>query len=164
MQWKQLIWIPLIASLAACNSNDNDAADRKNEKLPASLVNNPYSANGTDTAMANGLSELSLVDTIHNFGALHEGEVANYEFAFTNTGKSPLLITGAQGSCGCTVAQWPHDPIAPGKGGVMKVQFNTADKYGHQEKSVSVTTNARRGNYMLYITADIEKSKDAPAQ
>jgi len=159
LQWKLLLWIPLVASLTACNSN-NDTADRKGEKLPASLVDNPYSANGTDTAMANKLAVLTLTDTVHNFGPLREGEVANYDFAFTNTGKSPLLITSAQGSCGCTIADWPHDPIPPGQGGVMKVQFNTADKFGHQEKSVNVTTNARRGNYMLYITADIEKSKD----
>jgi hypothetical protein len=68
-----------------------------------------------------------------------------------------LIINNASGSCGCTVPEYPHEPIAPGKSGVLKVKFHSADKLGHQEKSVIVTTNSSKGTHMLYIKADVKK-------
>ncbi|MEZ5067478.1 MAG: DUF1573 domain-containing protein [Bacteroidia bacterium] len=29
--------------------------------------------------------------------------------------KEPLIITSAQGSCGCTVPEWPKEPIKKGE-------------------------------------------------
>ena len=34
-------------------------------------------------------------------------------FTFTNVGKEPLIISNAKAGCGCTVPQWPKEPIAP---------------------------------------------------
>ena len=45
------------------------------------------------------------------------------EFRFTNTGKEPLIIEKAKGSCGCTVPNWPKDPIAPGESAVIKINY-----------------------------------------
>lgn len=156
---KRLLIISLLA-LGACNSNT--AEDKKNEdpnKLPTAVVSNPHTAEGMDTVAAAMKPVMSFKDTVHDFGSLHEGETVVYDFPFTNTGKTPLLISSAQGSCGCTIPDYPHDPIAPGASGVMKVSFNSAGKAGHQEKSVSIRTNSLSGNEMLYIKADVEKKK-----
>jgi hypothetical protein len=98
-------------------------------------------------------------DSVHDFGNLKEGEVGTYDFEFVNNGKKPLIIASATGSCGCTVPEYPHEPIAPGKGGVIKVKFDTQGKIGHQEKSVTINTNSATGVKMLYIKAEVEERK-----
>lgn len=46
-----------------------------------------------------------------NFGTIKQGDQVNHEFEFVNNGKEDLIITNATGSCGCTVPQYPKDPI-----------------------------------------------------
>jgi len=150
--------ITILFLAGACNSPDNTKNTTANQ-LPTDLVSNPHTANGMDTVAAGMKPVMSFKDTVHDFGAMHEDEVVQYEFAFTNTGKSPLIITSAAGSCGCTIPDYPHDPVAPGQSSVMKVSFNSAGKSGHQEKTVAIHTNTLRGIQMLYIKADVAAKK-----
>lgn len=63
------------------------------------------------------------------------------EFVLTNNGSKPLIITNAQGSCGCTVPSFPKDPIAPGAKAVIGVKYST-DRVGAISKSITITSNA----------------------
>jgi hypothetical protein len=93
----------------------------------------------------------------HDFGKLKQGESAEYKFKFTNTGKEPLIIENAQGSCGCTVPNYPKEPIAPGATGTIDVRFNSAGKSGAQQKTVTLTANTDPSiTTMLTIKADVE--------
>ncbi len=141
-----------------CSSNTNN---NTNNGLPASLVNNPRTANGMDTVSAAMKPTMDFKDTLHEFGSIHQGESVNYEFSFTNNGKTPLMITNASGSCGCTVPEYPHDPVQPGKTAIMKVTFNSTGKEGHQEKSVTIHANTVRAIHMLYIKGEVLVGKDA---
>lgn len=145
------------AVLTACNNNTEEKAETKDgeELLSTDLVTNPHSAEGVDSVAFADMPVMEFKDTTYNFGDIREGEQVSHEFEFTNTGKTPLIISNATGSCGCTVPQYPREPIAPGKSGKMIVNFNSADKQGHQEKSVTITTNSQRGMHMLYIKADV---------
>ena len=58
-----------------------------------------------------------------DFGTINEGDVVEHVFKFTNTSDKPLTISNARGSCGCTVPEWPREPIAPGEDGEIKVKF-----------------------------------------
>ena len=146
-----------LLTLVACKNNSQANSDGK---LPTSLVNNPHTAGGIDNTSAAMKPTMDFKDTLHEFGSMHAGEAVSYEFSFTNNGKSPLIISSASGSCGCTVPDYPHDPVAPGKSAIMKVTFNSAGKSGHQEKSVTINTNTLRSVHMLYIKADVTASKD----
>jgi len=96
-----------------------------------------------------------------DFGKLKQGESAEYKFKFTNTGSEPLIIENAQGSCGCTVPNYPKEPIAPGATGTIDVRFNSAGKSGAQQKTVTLTANTDPSiTTMLTIKADVE----APAE
>ena len=77
----------------------------------------------------------------HNFGRLKEGEKREHDFEFTNTGKEDLIIEDCKGSCGCTVPEWPKEPIAPGAKGSIKVKYDTK-RPGAINKSVTITSNA----------------------
>lgn len=78
----------------------------------------------------------------HDFGNLKEGDAADYAFEFKNTGKTPLIITNATASCGCTVPEWPKAPIAPGKKGTLTVHYDTKGKSGPFNKSIYIQSNA----------------------
>ena len=77
----------------------------------------------------------------HNFGRMKEGEKREHDFTFTNTGKEDLIIEDCKGSCGCTVPEWPKDPIKPGQTAAIKVKFDSTKKEKDQEKSVTITAN-----------------------
>lgn len=144
----------LLVSTAACNQEE-DLKGKKNLIDPSTIVHNPRTINGIPPDELAKMPVMTFKDTTHNFGTIKEGERVTYEFAFTNTGKSPLLIQSAEGSCGCTVADYPREPVAPGKEGVMKVIFSSAGKQGHQEKEVAISANTLRSIYHLYIQAEV---------
>jgi hypothetical protein len=86
---------------------------------------------------------LKFKEPLFRFKPVKEGEEVTHSFAFTNTGKSDLLISYASASCGCTVPEWPKEPIAPGESGVIKATFNTEGKQGKQNKKIVITANTK---------------------
>jgi hypothetical protein len=96
----------------------------------------------------------------YNFGTVKQGDVVNYEFKFTNTGKEPLVINEAHGSCGCTVPEWPKEPIKKGQTGTIKVSFNTAGKMGTQDKTVTITSNAKTTSKVLHLKGTVVEKTD----
>lgn len=77
----------------------------------------------------------------YDFGEIKEGDTVSTEFKFVNTGENDLLISNAKGSCGCTVPDWPKEPIPPGGSGAIKVVFNSKNKSGQISKMVTVQAN-----------------------
>jgi len=94
-------------------------------------------------------------DTVFDFGPLKEGQIEVHDFNFTNTGQSPLMIQKATGSCGCTMPDYPQEPVPPGGHGIIRVTFNSANKMGKQLKSVVIYSNARHPAVRLLIKSDI---------
>ncbi|MFM1744878.1 MAG: hypothetical protein RLZZ630_815 [Bacteroidota bacterium] len=97
----------------------------------------------------------------YNYGTIKQGESVTHEFTFVNNGKDDLIITNAQGSCGCTVPQYPKEPVKTGESGTIKVTFNSAGKMGLQDKTVTITSNAKNSPRILHIKGTVEA---APAQ
>jgi hypothetical protein len=77
----------------------------------------------------------------HDFGVIPQNIPASYTFTFTNTGKEPLVIKSAVGSCGCTVPQYTQEAIPAGGKGSIKVTYNAA-ALGPINKTVTVATNS----------------------
>jgi hypothetical protein len=79
----------------------------------------------------------------YDFGDISQGDKVEQLFTFTNTGSEPLIITNVEVTCGCTTPKgWPRDPVAPGAKGEITVSFNSAGKFGRQNKVVTVISNA----------------------
>jgi hypothetical protein len=87
----------------------------------------------------------------HDFGTVPEGPLAEYDFKFKNVGKSPIVITDAHGSCGCTVPTWPHEPIMPKKSAVIHVAYTTNGRQGMISKDVIINSNAQQNPMRLHI-------------
>jgi len=78
----------------------------------------------------------------YDFGTVTEGSTVELSFKFFNSGTAPLLIKNVKPACGCTLADYPKEPIMPGKFGVIKANFNSAGFKGQNvHKSMTVTTN-----------------------
>ena len=77
----------------------------------------------------------------HDYGTIPFSGDPYCTFEFKNTGNEALLITEARGSCGCTVPEWPKEPIATGASGSIKVTYDTK-RVGSFQKSVTITSNA----------------------
>lgn len=92
----------------------------------------------------------------YNYGTIKQGDKVDYEFVFTNVGKEPLIISSANGSCGCTVPEWPKEPIKKGEKGRIKVTFNSAGKQGMQDKTVTINSNAATNPVVLHIKGNVE--------
>jgi hypothetical protein len=100
----------------------------------------------------------------YNYGKIKQGEVVTKEFKFKNVGKSPLIISSAQGSCGCTVPEWPKDPIKPKGTGTIKVTFNSTHKSGLQDKTVTIKSNGKEETVVLHIKGEVLLEGVEPAK
>lgn len=92
----------------------------------------------------------------HNFGKMKQGDQVECVFKVTNTGNEPLIIEEAHGSCGCTVPDYPKDPIPAGQTRDIKVKFNSAGKKGSQKKTVTLTANTDPIQSVLTIMAEVD--------
>ena len=92
----------------------------------------------------------------HDFGQVNEDDKVVFDFFFTNTGKSALIISNATATCGCTVPEYPKKPLAPGKTGIIHVVFNSAGKSGMQNKIITLTTNTFKGNEELHLVGNVK--------
>ncbi|MFT6746346.1 MAG: hypothetical protein ACJAZ2_000685 [Glaciecola sp.] len=89
-----------------------------------------------------------------DYGTINKGDEPLRIIKFTNTGKSPLVITNCQGSCGCTVPECPKDPIMPGETGELKVRYDTK-RVGNFNKTVTVKSNASNDVVYLKIKGNV---------
>lgn len=103
---------------------------------------------------------VQIIDTVHNFGQVPEGRVVEYSYRFRNTGKDSLFIYNATASCGCTVPEKPEKPIAPGEIGYLKVKFDSKDRPGQVQKTITVTSNAQPPFPALLLEGDVIGKKE----
>ena len=89
-----------------------------------------------------------------DYGIIQQNAEPDREFHFTNTGDAPLIISNAKGSCGCTVPEWPKEPIAPGASNIIKVRYAT-NRIGAFSKTVTLTTNEADGQHVLRIKGEV---------
>jgi hypothetical protein len=92
--------------------------------------------------------------TTIDLGKIEQGKPVTVEFEFTNPSMVPLIINSVHPNCGCTVADYPKEPVAPGKSGKIVVTYNAASS-GAFTKSTSVITNAAEGNTALIIKGEV---------
>ena len=143
---KRILIIGLMAMLlTACGGSDKGAG--------VDLIHNPNSAEGVDQRQR--MPKITFESDMHDFGLLMAGENISYSFKFTNTGNADLVISGCDASCGCTVADYPRERIAPGKSGYITVTFKSKGMTGQQMKEIVVSSNAQPARTRLRITATV---------
>ena len=95
----------------------------------------------------------------HDFGTINDGDIVQHVFKFTNNGEAPLIISNATATCGCTVPKWPKEPIAVGESGEIQVRFNSRNRAGIQNKTITITANTYPSANKLQIKANVLKAE-----
>lgn len=100
-------------------------------------------------------AKIKFESEVVDYGTLSQDGDGNREFKFTNIGKEPLILQSVNSSCGCLVASWPKEPIAPGKSGVIKAHYDTK-RVGKFEKTLTVQSNdVERPAIVLKIKGEV---------
>lgn len=164
---KQFILILAIAfSIVSCKNEKTDTAVEAST-APAESTEAMAEMPATDApAVPTGpITKIGFAETDFDFGSIKDGEKVTHIFKFTNSGENPLVISNAQGSCGCTVPEWPKEAIAPGKTGEIKVIFDSAGKGSPegspQAKRVTLTANTDPVETYLNIKGVVVKEGDS---
>ena len=111
----------------------------------------------SDDAEKQSGAEITFKETNHDFGNIPFKGNGSYEFVFVNTGTEPLILTQPKSSCGCTVPEWPRQPILPGESNVIKVTYKNTDRPGNFNKYVTVFSNAAVNKEVkLHIKGTVE--------
>lgn len=101
------------------------------------------------------LPKFSFVNDTYDFGQIKQGEKVSYSFKFKNTGNTPLIISSASASCGCTVPSYPEEPIQPGEESKIDVVFDSNGKMGMQTKTITLVSNTIPNTKVLYLRGEI---------
>ncbi|MES3017113.1 MAG: DUF1573 domain-containing protein [Bacteroidota bacterium] len=128
---KIILSLACVALLASCSNQ---------EPKQSATTETETTATASATAPADA-PVFKFVKESYDFGQITDGEKVSYDFKFTNIGKTPLIVTSATATCGCTVPDYPKEPIAPGAEGVIKVVFDSTGKPGMQNKVITITAN-----------------------
>lgn len=162
-----------VVVLSACNNSgsgetktENAATEKtttNSNTIQTDVINNPETASSTQQVDPATLAVISFEKYEHDFGKVKEGEKVSHVFKFTNTGANDLIISDARGSCGCTVPQWPKEPIKPGATGEIKVEYDSKGKSGVQKKTVTITANTNPNITTLNITTEVIPAEGASA-
>ena len=121
-----------IAELEARNGGRTSTPSTTTASTTSSVV---------DEVPSGPLPAFKFAEEEHDFGTITEGDIVEHTFSFTNVGEAPLIISSATASCGCTVPSWPREPIPVGGEGEITVKFNSRNKPGTQNKTVTITAN-----------------------
>lgn len=93
------------------------------------------------SAFAQSGAKIEFKEETINYGEVEKGKDDGIRiFEFSNTGDQPLIIKNAKSSCGCTIPEWPKEPIPPGGKGQIKVQYNMNP--GPISKTITIESNA----------------------
>ena len=143
---KRILIAAFIFSLWSCTNKEQDG------KVGTDDVINTASANGK---INSDLPEIKFEEEEFDFGKITQGEIVSHAFKFKNTGNNNLIISGASGSCGCTVPHWPKEPVKAGEENNINVVFSSEGKSGYQEKTITIVTNCEPATRILKIKTEI---------
>jgi hypothetical protein len=151
---KKISLIFLITPLLFLNSCKDKAVDKINNE-------NVQMATERDSQIV--FPSISFDKTLHDFGDITNGTPVETIFSYTNSGRSPLVVTDIKSTCGCTVPQgWSKSPLMPGESSQFSVKFNGkgANKVS---KTITLTTNTENGREQVRITAFVKPDPNAPS-
>lgn len=101
---------------------------------------------------------IAWLDSTRDYGKITEGQKLDVSFRFKNTGDKPLIIRSVKPGCGCTAAEPPKEPIAPGAEGTIKATFDSEGREGRNSKDIFVDANTM-GTQSHIVHFDVEVVK-----
>lgn len=144
--------------LSACNNNEKSTENNEIDTQEL-IVEEQSTVDATSNEIienSDGAAEITFETPVYEFGDVKEGEKVEHVFTFTNTGKSPLIISNVSASCGCTTPEYSTHPIAPNEEGSVKVVFDTQNQVGMQQKLITILSNAEPSRTVVQLKGQVK--------
>jgi len=148
---KVLFGLAIVGMLSACGGTET-YKDQNAAGAAALAVSTGTTSASVDPATA---AVMKFDQDSYSFGKIVQGDSVVHQFKFINTGKSPLIITDATATCGCTKPEWPKEPIQPNAEGSIKVTFHSVGKSGLQDKMITITGNTAPAQTMVHLVGEV---------
>ncbi|MCX6295263.1 MAG: DUF1573 domain-containing protein [Bacteroidetes bacterium] len=103
--------------------------------------------------------EIKFKESKQNFGFVHEGDTVRLSYELKNIGNQPLIISNYEVECGCTKMESVNIPIQPGASYILKVSFDTHEKYDRQDRTLKIISNAKNSPTELRFKGVVLKPK-----
>ncbi len=165
---KAILIVFLLGAIQACSNKKQENNIKSLEKRVAALENKSgikaSDVVATPTEEASNFSEFSTMTfekTEYDFGSVKEGEIVDYTYKFKNTGNAMLIISKATATCGCTVPEWPKEPIKPGDSGEIRVKFDSKNRKNLQTKYVNINANTKPEVTRLKLSGNVIPGEDS---
>ncbi|HOP04609.1 MAG TPA: DUF1573 domain-containing protein [Tenuifilaceae bacterium] len=124
---------------------------------------NAFSQDTAPAATTETKTTIEFNKLVNDYGEIEFMSDGACVFEFTNLGEEPLVLTNVRSSCGCTVPDWPKDPIKPGEKGVINVKYNTRS-VGNFNKTITVYSNGQPSPIILRIKGTVKPKDSTPVQ
>ncbi|NJO25591.1 MAG: DUF1573 domain-containing protein [Bacteroidia bacterium] len=103
------------------------------------------------------ITTASYSEAKYDFGIVKEGDTVKHVFKVKNTGKGPLFIYKANGTCDCIHPFVDKStPLDPGEEREILVAFVTKGRKGPQSRTVLIDTNTDPAEMVLALTGTVE--------
>jgi hypothetical protein len=132
------VWILLLS--ASCSVSEKKTSDQQSADTITTIDSLPH---------------IVFTQPVQDVGKIVEGEIVKIRFVYYNSGAQDLQITNIETSCGCTQVEWEKDALPHGASGYLTVVFDSHAYSGLQTKAIRVSSNSRKKEEMLAITANI---------
>ncbi len=98
--------------------------------------------------------EIWFEEYVHDYGELAQDSDGSWTFSFKNIGETAFVINRVRSTCGCTIPEWPREPVEVGGQGKITVKYNTATA-GTFMKSLFVYSTATNSPVKLQIKGKV---------
>ena len=99
---------------------------------------------------------LKFDETFITVGQVTKGEQITITYVYQNESEEPIRITDVITTCGCTVPDYPQEPILPDETGELTVHFDTTKKSGFVRKSVKVLLSSEENVQLSFLVNVVE--------
>lgn len=109
----------------------------------------------TENKIGSAFTQIEFDTLMHDFGVVKAGEVLLFSFPFKNSGDNDLIISKAEGDCGCVDAKFPVEAVKPGEKGAIEIKFDSSGMIGKQLKTIEIQSNSKEPKQLI-IFATVE--------
>lgn len=134
----------------------NGQKDNKNRISVSATIEEDFSYMSAEEL--SNAPKIEFLENEHDFGTIKQGEKTSYNYSFSNTGESDLVIRKIKTTCGCTATNPEKMVIKPGESSHITVTYNSAGKKGKEQKTITVITNdPQQSTISLKIMGNVEE-------
>lgn len=115
------------------------------------------SLNAIDTVLYSVPTTISFFDTLIDLGEIKQGKETSIIYKYQNTGTKPLVLFSVSPGCGCTIADFSREPLAPNGIDSIMAKFDSKGKEGNYQKNIKVGCNTEQKVHNLSFKVNVLK-------